>query len=91
MTVFYQILSGAIMMGSWVAGAFFFRFWKKTRDPLFYLFGISFWMMAAERIAIAFLADVTGEKHSYIYLIRLASFVLILVAIANKSRTEKLR
>jgi hypothetical protein len=39
-------LSGCAMLGAWVAGVYFFRFWQKSQDRLFLMFGISFLLKA---------------------------------------------
>ena len=81
-------LYGALMLGALIAGAFFFKFWRKTRDSLFWMFGAAFVLLAIERIVIL-AAGVDAEEHSLVYLIRLAAFLLILVAIANKNRQQR--
>ena len=81
-------MMGAIAMAFWVAGLFFLRFWWDTRDRLFAIFALSFWLMGATRVALAF-ARHTDEEHSYLYWLRLVAFVLILVAIADKNRPQK--
>lgn len=79
---------GAIAMAFWVAGLFFLRFWWDTGDRLFAIFAISFWLLGATRVALA-LAHHTDEEHSYLYWVRLAAFLLILLAIADKNRPRK--
>jgi len=81
----HGFLMGVIVTGSAIAGAFFLRFWTKTRDPLFLAFAASFLMEAANRLAFLWL-DNPHEGAPGIYLIRLLSYVLILVAIVNKNR-----
>ncbi len=49
-----QLLAGALAMGFGVAGLFFLRFWRKTRDRLFALFALSFFVMALNRVVLAF-------------------------------------
>lgn len=80
-----HFISGAIMMGFIVIGDFFFRFWQKTKDRFFFLFAISFWILAIERIPLAFI-DPQHETRYFIYFIRLSAFSLILVAIWKKNR-----
>lgn len=79
---------GAIAMASWVAGLFFLRFWWDTQDRLFAIFALSFWLLGATRVALA-VARNTEEEHSYLYWVRLAAFLLILLAIADKNRPRK--
>jgi hypothetical protein len=80
-----NLLSGAIIMGNIVVGLFFLRFWKRTRDRLFAMFAAAFWMLAVNRIVLASL-DVQSEFRTSVYVVRLAAFVLILVAIIDKNR-----
>lgn len=79
---------GAIAMAFWVAGLFFLRFWWETGDRLFVIFAISFWLLGATRVALAF-AYRSDEEHSYLYWVRLVAFLLILIAIADKNRPQK--
>lgn len=81
-------MMGAIAMAFWVAGLFFLRFWWDTRDRLFAIFGLAFWLLGATRVALAF-ARHTDEEHSYLYWVRLVAFLLILAAIADKNRPQK--
>lgn len=84
-----EFLSGAVMLGSWVLGIYFLRFWSKSKDRLFFFFGISFWIMALERLLIVLFTDVQKEEFAYFYLLRMGAFVLILIAIADKNRALK--
>ena len=77
-------LSGAIVAGYLVAGLFFLRFWKKTRDRLFAAFAFAFWLLGLNQALLAF-SNVPAEERSWLYLLRLAAFVLILVAIWHKN------
>ena len=86
MTLF-DFLSGAITLGFLVAGLFFLRFWRKTRDGLFLAFAMSFALLGIGQ-AVQALANIPQEERSYIYLIRLAAFTLILVAIFRKNRAS---
>lgn len=78
------LMSGALAMGFAVAGIFFFRFWKQTRDKLFMLFSAAFFMMAMNRVIIGLDSNFrpTNEGHCWI---RLVAFGLILVAILEKN------
>lgn len=77
------------MMGCLVASMFFFRFWTKTRDRLFAIFGWAFMIMGLERLVLALTPNFNSEDHAYIYLIRLAAFMLILFGIWDKNRGEQ--
>lgn len=78
-------LLGVIVTASTVAGAYFLRFWRQTRDTLFLAFGIAFLIEAANRTCFLFL-DSPNEGAPIIYGVRLFSYVLILGAIVNKNR-----
>ena len=45
------MLMGAIAAGWLVAGLFFFRFWRQTRDRFFLWFALSFWLVCARIVA----------------------------------------
>jgi hypothetical protein len=79
-----SFLSGAIVMGFLVAGLFFLRFWKRTGDELFAAFALAFWLLGLTQALLAF-SSVPVEERSWLYLLRLAAFVVILLAIWRKN------
>jgi hypothetical protein len=85
-TVVAMLISGAIVMGYAVAGLFFLRFWRETRDRLFLIFAGAFWLLGLQRLALALSRDLV-EDHTGLYLIRLFAFLLILGAIVDKNRS----
>ncbi|HEV2746183.1 MAG TPA: DUF5985 family protein [Allosphingosinicella sp.] len=89
MTLF-PFLSGAVTMGFVVAGLFFLRFWKRTGDGLFLAFAFAFWLLGLTQALLA-LSNIPVEERSWLYLIRLAAFVLILASIALKNRRARSR
>ena len=80
-----DFLSGAITMGFIVAGLFFLRFWKRTRDGLFIAFALAFWLLGLTQALLAF-TDIPVEERSWLFLLRLAAFSLILISIWRKNR-----
>jgi hypothetical protein len=84
MDTLIPFLSGAIAAGFLVAGLFFLRFWKRTRDGLFAAFAVAFWLLGLNQALLAF-SNVPAEERTWLYLLRLAAFVLILVAIWRKN------
>lgn len=80
-----HLISGAIVMGYGVAGLFFLRFWRETRDRLFLIFSLAFWILGIQRLALV-LSPLIGEDQTWLYLLRLLGFVLILAAIVDKNR-----
>lgn len=83
-----QFLLGAIAAASLVAGLVFFRFWLQTRDRFFVYFALSFWIEAANRVAMALFAAPSEDAPAY-YLVRLVAYGLILVAIVQKNRSPR--
>ena len=80
-----DFLSGAISMGFVVAGLFFLRFWRRTHEGLFVAFALAFWLLALGQALLAF-TEIPVEERSWLYLLRLAAFALILVSIWVKNR-----
>ena len=80
-----QFISGAIVAGYFVAGLFFLRFWRQSRDRLFAIFAAAFWVLAIQRLALA-LTTQYFEDVTWLYGVRLLAFVLILLAIIDKNR-----
>ena len=76
--------AGLIAMGFLVAALFFVRFWRRTRDDLFLAFGFAFVLMALNQ-GLPALLNVPSEEQSPFYLLRLAAFILIIVAIIGKN------
>lgn len=77
-------LSGAVVMGFLLAGLFFLRFWMRTRDELFLAFTLAFWLLGLGQALLTF-SNVPAEERSWLYLLRLVAFVLILLAIWRKN------
>lgn len=80
-----EMMIGAIAVGWLVAGLFFFRFWRQTRDRFFLWFALSFWIEAADRVALGLRIGVS-EDDALIYVFRLISYGLIILAIWQKNR-----
>lgn len=85
MDTLYPFLSGASAMGFVAAGLFFLRFWSRTRDGLFLGFALAFWLLGISQ-AVLTLTDIPIEERSWLYLLRLAAFLLILYAFWLQNR-----
>lgn len=77
-------LLGVIFSASLVAAAFFLKFWRRTRDPLFLAFALAFFIEGLNRLRFLFV-DTPNEGLASIYLVRLLAFLLIVVAIVRKN------
>ena len=84
----YDFLSGAVAFGFLVCGLFFIRYWWRTRDELFLAFSLAFVLLGIGQAVLA-LANIPTEERGSIFLIRLAAFLLILVAIYRKNRSAR--
>ncbi len=80
-----QMLMGAIAVASFVVGLIFFRFWRHTRDLFFLFFALSFWLEAANRVALGLLVG-ADEDGALVYSLRVVAYGLILAAIWHKNR-----
>ena len=81
-----MFMLGLIVAACAVAGLFFLRFWRKSRDRVFAMFSVSFWLLAVNWTALAFAQD--DEIRTWLYVVRLVAFLVILLAIADKNRTS---
>jgi hypothetical protein len=79
-------LLGIIVTTSLVAGGLFAKFWRATRDPLFLYFAAAFLLEGLNRMVFLGL-DRPHEGNEYVYIVRLVSYLLILLAIINKNRS----
>lgn len=83
------ILGGALAMASVVLALIFLRFWKNTHDTFFVYFAAAFLL---EGISwILFLDHYQRVNDPVIYSIRLAAYLLILIAIIGKNKQSAKR
>ena len=79
------LLAGAMVAGHAVIGLFFLRFWSRTREGLFLAFALAFWLLGATQALLTF-SNIPVEERSWLYLLRLAAFSLILFSVWAKNR-----
>lgn len=80
-----EAIMGATIMGYTVASLFFLKFWRRTGDSLFFAFSMAFLLLAATPL-LTLVFSVPREEQSPFYLIRACAFIIIILAIAIKSR-----
>lgn len=68
-----------------VAGLFFLRFWRVTRDRLFLAFALAFAVFAAHWTCLALGVPSDEDKH-YVYALRFLAFLLIVAGVIDKNR-----
>jgi hypothetical protein len=77
-------LSGMVTAGFMACGLFFARFWWRSRDLLFLAFAAAFWLLALNA-ALVVLVTGSDENKSWLYLLRVAAYVLIAIAVIRKN------
>lgn len=82
--VLVSFYAGASALECLMAGLFFLRFWRRTNERLFLAFAFAFWLLGANA-AIPVLLGRPTASHGEVYLLRLAAFVLIILAILGKN------
>jgi hypothetical protein len=82
----HAFLLGAASTASAVAGLFFLKFWKKSRERLFGIFAVAFWVLSVNWLLLA-TGHPTDETRHYFYVIRLIAFLLIIAGIIDKNRS----
>jgi hypothetical protein len=80
-----DFLHGAVAMAAFVAGLFFFRYWRTTRDRLFLLFAFAFWLLTANWTIPTFAAELQPHAH----VVRFLGFALIAYAVFAKNRSPR--
>jgi hypothetical protein len=81
-------LGGLTAMLFIVIGVYFVKFWHRTRDPLFIAFAIAFWLLALNQSLLA-MNVVPSEERGWTYLLRVAAFLFIAIAIVRKNSERK--
>lgn len=89
-----DFLSGICMASFAASGLFFLKFWRVSKDRFFLFFCFASWILAIERVVLLVVREVYGatananiaESNSWVYLLRLFAFLLILIAIFEKNR-----
>lgn len=79
-----DFFSGLVAAGFAVCFLFFLRFWSRTKDGLFLGFALAFALLAISQ-ALSTLLGLPQEERSWIYLIRLLAFLILIVAILRKN------
>jgi hypothetical protein len=75
---------GGVVMASAIAGLFFLKFWRQTRDRFFLFFAAAFALDAVTRFFLATVPH-SDEQEPLFYIGRLVTFVLIIAAIVDKN------
>jgi membrane-associated PAP2 superfamily phosphatase len=79
-----DFFAGLVTAGFAVCALFFLRFWTRTRDGLFLAFALAFALLAISQ-ALTVLLGLPQEERSWIYLLRLLAFLILIVAVLRKN------
>jgi hypothetical protein len=79
------LISGALVMGYATIACFFFHFWRQTSDRLFAFFATAFVILAVHRLILALVMHAEANT-IWLYGLRLAAFLIIIIAIIDKNR-----
>jgi hypothetical protein len=79
-----DFMAGLITAIFLVCGLFFVRFWIRSREGLFVAFALTFFLLALGHGATA-VFGLAPEERTWIYLTRLAAFLILIVAIIRKN------
>ena len=83
-----DFLSGASFVAAAAVALFFVRFWRQSGDRFFGVFALAFAVFAVNRLVLTVL-DSDDESRDWVYVARLAAFLLILAAIVDKNRPRR--
>ena len=75
-------------MASFTVALFFLRFWRQTRDKLFLWFAIAFATDSITRL-LEGLSPLSDDREPLLYVPRLITFALIILAIIQKNRSSQ--
>ena len=76
---------GALATACWIAGLFFLKFWRVSKDRFFLFFLAAFWVLSLNWIVLVVEQPIL-ESRQDAYVIRLVAFMLIIVGVIDKNR-----
>jgi hypothetical protein len=86
--VMYDFLTGVIAISCFLASLFFLRFWRHSRERLFIYFALSFLLLGINRMTLVYVPE-SLEPYTWLYLVRLLAFVVLLFGIVAANRQGK--
>lgn len=82
-----DFLHGAVAMAAFIAGLFFLRYWRTTRESLFLCFSIGFWLIAANWT----IPSLAAGLETYAHVLRFLGFAVIAYGVFAKNRSPARR
>lgn len=80
-----EFLRGAVAMASFAVGLFFLRYFRTSKDRLFLLFCVAFWLLALNWTVITLAPALAPDA----YWLRFFAFAIIALAVIDKNRRQK--
>lgn len=80
-------LRGALAMSCVVAGLFFLRFWRESRERLMLVLAGAFALLGSSWLFLA-ISGSNDESNAHIYALRAIAFGLIVLGIIDKNRRD---
>ena len=80
----FEFTSGLIAIGFLMAGIFFLRYWRQTRDGLFAAFATAFALLALNQTLLA-PSRVPVEERSPLCLVQVTALGIIIAAVLAKN------
>lgn len=80
------LIHGASVMACFAIALFFLRGWRASSDSFLLLFALAFGVFGLNRFALALSEE--RDEELWLYLVRLAAFLLIAIAIVQKNRAR---
>jgi hypothetical protein len=81
-----QFLWGILAALCFVSAAFFWKFWRRTRETLFVAFAAGFGLLAVHWAALGVLNPGDETRH-YLYIVRFLAFVVMIAGVVAKNRS----
>ena len=82
-----QFFWGALAALSIIAATFFWKFWNRTKDPLFRSLALGFAILGLHWMGLGVLNPTSETRHG-LYLVRFAAFVVIIAGVVRKNRAS---
>jgi hypothetical protein len=83
-----QFLWGVLATLSFVATAFFWKFWQRTKDGVFLGLGTGFFLLTVHWAALG-VVNPSDETRHYLYVVRFLAFVVMIAGVVAKNRSPR--
>lgn len=77
-------MAGAVTMGFALSGLAFLRLWARSGDRLLLAFCAAFWLLMVPSLGVVL--NLPDESAGWLYLFRVAAYLLIMLAVVAKNR-----